>query len=258
MCSIISITVQNLNTSVQNFCFFQEPAAYSDSLGQHVHAVCLASRAMAGWQSGVIGQVDFSMVEQHYAGVQTQTSPPTVNGIETSAIAATAVDTTAGKGNEKNQTTMSLTDNIFSLSVATYQSEVPNGAFQIVTPVWDTSRLKFNIGVACLLSSGKAIMSNFIDAPPNKSINVTPQNILYVTTGDYQRGMILELPISDTQTAKCDATSGVTNFMVTYNPEGTWSVVPSLMDRAIMSAPIPPPSRTATLVPDKRSQSGTH
>jgi hypothetical protein len=224
------ITVANKSPNPQGLYFFQEPAKYSG--GQEVYTNSLAFQNIAGYQGGVIAQVIFSMGTQYYAGVQTQTSPPGVSRIQTSAIVAAEIDLTNPGGETDNMTAMSIANNTLGLSPASYDTDVTEGAFRVVTPAWNPNLVNYNVGLAGLLGNGRVILSNFITAPPSSNVDVSPTVILYVSIGNYTGGMTIDFPSSSKNAAVCDTTTGVTDFMVTYEVDGTWTV--QRMTRAIL------------------------
>jgi hypothetical protein len=225
MSTTYTITVQNKSPNPQGLYFFQKPAIYTG--GAEVYANSIGFRNIPGYQGGVIAQVKFVLMEQYYAGAQTQTSPPQVGVAQTSAIAAAEIDITKASGQSDNMTKMSIDNNMLSLSPASYDAGVQKGAFRIVTPAFDPNLEHYNIGLASVTGDGNVVLSNFITAPPSKNVDAQPVVIFYVNTGNYTPGTTINFTSSSVSAAICDATSGQTDFMVTYEANGTWTVAPT-------------------------------
>lgn len=224
MSTTYTITVQNESPNPQGLYFFQKPAQYTG--GVQVYSNSIGFQNIPGYQPGVISQVTFILMEQYYAGAQTQTSPPRVGVAQTSAISVAPIDITPSSGQALNMTNMTISNNTLSLTPAAYDSGVQEGAFRIVTPAFNPTLVNYNIGLAAVMGNGQAVLSNFITAPPSNNVDAQPVVIFYVNTGNYTPGTTINFTSSSKNSAICDATGGQTDFMVTYKTDGTWAVAP--------------------------------
>ena len=224
MATTYTITVQNKSPNPQGLYFFQKPAIYTG--GAEVFSNAIGFENIPGYKGGVIAQVKFILMEQYYAGAQTQTAPPQVGVAQTSAIAAAEIDITKASGSSDNMTKMSIDNNMLALTPASYDAGGQKGAFRIVTPIFDPNLKKYNVGLAAVMGNGQVVLSNFITAPPNSNVDAQPIVTFYVNTGNYTPGTVINFTSSSVDAAKCDATTGHTDFLVTYEANGTWTVVP--------------------------------
>jgi hypothetical protein len=101
-----------------------------------------------------------------------------------------------------------------------------SGAFRITTPTFNSLTQQYNAGMAVKnMVTGDIVLSNFVNAEPNKNIDCQPVMIFYVAVGSYEPGSVINFSESSVTSAVCDATTGFTSFDVVYNPDGTWTVV---------------------------------
>ena len=223
MATTYQITVTNNSSEPQTMFFFQQPAAYSG--GSQVYTNSLASEPMSAKPSVGISQVQFSIVDQYYAGIQTQTSPPQIGVANVTSIVAVPIDiASSGSTNETDLTNMSVSEQgAISLSPPVNGTGVESGAFRIITPVFNPATQSYNAGLAAM-ANGELVLSNFITAQPNQDIDVQPIVTFYVATGSYTAGTVVNFDSVSASSALCDATGGKEDFQVTYNANGTWTV----------------------------------
>lgn len=220
----ITINVTNLTSSLQNFYFFQQPAIYAG--GPQVYTNSLYSAPLLP-NSSSGSSLSFSLQLQYYAGVQQQVSPPQVGSPsgQIAAIQAIGLTPAAGGTPTNNLTNMIITPSL-GLTAPTTGVGVQPGAFRIVTPQFNPSLTPYNAGSAVKSLAGQVTLSNFVAAPPNANLDCQPILKFYVATGTYTPGTVMDFTASSAQAALCDATQGFTTFNVTYNADGSWSVIP--------------------------------
>ncbi|WP_420134456.1 hypothetical protein [Rhodopseudomonas sp.] len=222
MPTTITINVTNNSNVLQNFFFFQQPAAYSG--GQQVYTNSLYSQALLPYStSGAV--LTFTMILQYYAGVQQQVQPPQVGQPSGQLAAIQAINlTSASGGPQTNNTTNMTVSPSLGLSVPAYTAGPQAGSFRIVTPTFNPVLTNYNAGSAVQSLSGAITLSNFVTVQPNNNLDCQPIIKFYVQTGSYTAGTVMNFTSSSINAALCDATPGFTTFNVTYNVDGTWTV----------------------------------
>ncbi|NIF32820.1 hypothetical protein F3J29_11845 [Enterobacter sp. Cy-643] len=226
MSTLIQINVTNNSPSPKNFYFFQQPAIYSG--GSQVYTNSILSATILPSQQG--GSVyTFLLNLQYYAGVQQRYSPPLVGQPSgyTSAIRPIELTPAAG-GTVTNNCTNMVNTPALGLSIPTTDPSVQKGAFRIVSPTFNPSLEQYNGGSAVQLPNGSVVLSNFVNVDPTSNLDCQPILKFYVQTGTYTAGTVMNFTSSSVNAALCDATSGFTTFNVTYNADGTWTVVPGV------------------------------
>lgn len=225
MSTLIQINVTNNSPQLQNFFFFQQPAAYTG--GSQVYSNSLLSTPLLPFsQSGSV--YTFLLKLQYYAAVQQQVAPPVVGQPSgyTSAIQAIGLTPAPGGTPTSNCTTMSTSP--LGLTPPQTVSGVQPGAFRIVSPVYDPTKQQYNGGAGAQLGTGAVVLSSFVTVQPNSNLDCQPVLKFYVATGNYQSGTVMNFTSSSAGAALCDATNGYTSFNVSYNVDGTWTVTPSV------------------------------
>ncbi|NEQ86225.1 MAG: hypothetical protein F6K26_40965 [Moorea sp. SIO2I5] len=225
MSTLYTINVTNHSPSEQDFFFFQKPAVYQG--GAQVYSNSIYHQVLQPYKSSG-ATLTFQFLQQYYAGVQTQ-RPNLVVGQASGTITANqAIDLAIEGENTNNSTTMSV-DPSLGLTPPVHTDDVQEGAYRISTPQFNANLHKYNAGLAIKNSiTGTIVLSNFINAEPDKNIDCQPQLIFYVQTGSYQAGDVIHFTTSGRGAAQCDTTDGFTTFDVIYNPDGSWSVTPVL------------------------------
>jgi hypothetical protein len=224
MATLFQINIVNNSSSFQNFYVFQKPAAYTG--GQQVYSNSL-------WNQGILpsaqggSSATFLSLQQFYAGVQQQITPPVVGGVSgySSAIQAIGLTPAAGGAPTNNTTTMIISPGL-GLSPPTSTTGPQTGAFRIITPQYNPTVTPYNAGSASQSPSGIVTLSSFIVAQPLQNIDCQPVVQFYVQTGTYTPGTVINFTTSSSNAALCDATTGFVSFNVIYNVDGTWSVTP--------------------------------
>jgi hypothetical protein len=222
MSTLYTINVTNNSPNNQDFFFFQEPAKYTG--GSTVYSNSIYHQIVQpNKTSGAT--FTFQLLQQYYAGAQTRMQAPVVGQASGYTTAKQAIELTPATGSPPpNCTSMSIEPSL-GLSPPQSVQGVQPGAFRIVTPIFDANLYQFNAGLAVMnTQTGAAVLSNFINAEPNKNIDCAPVVIFYVQTGDYQAGTVINFTTSSLGAAVCDATSGFTTFDVSYNTDGSWTV----------------------------------
>jgi hypothetical protein len=231
MATPITINVRNNSSVLQNFFFFQQPAVYTG--GQEVYTNSLYTQALLPYStSGAV--LTFSVILQFYAGVQQQVSPPIVGKPSGQLAASQPIGLTPAPGGAptNNTTTMTVKPSL-GLSVPVSSSAPQTGSFRIITPVFDPVLANYNAGSAVQTLTGGITLSNFVTAQPNSNLDCQPVIIFYVQTGTYTPGTVMNFTSSSATAAVCNATPGFTTFDVQYNADGTWSVTPFALVRAL-------------------------
>jgi len=222
MSNLYTINVTNNSGSNQEFFIFQQPAIYTG--GPKVYSNSLYQELVAPYSNG--GVMQFQMNLQFYAGVQSQSSTPSVGSVSGGITASQPVNLTPLTGEATNNTT-NFSIHPLSLSKPTSSSEVQAGAFRIVAPIYTpASDGNYNVGMAAqgTVPGAPAILSNFIVANPNQFVDCQPVLQFYVATGSYSAGQVVNFSSASVGSALCDATTGASTFYVSYNANGTWTV----------------------------------
>jgi hypothetical protein len=110
---------------------------------------------------------------------------------------------------------------------------VQPGAFRIVVPTYDPALQTYNGGSAVKLANGNVVLSNFVTLGPTTNLDCQPILKFYVQTGTYTSGTVMNFSSGSIGAALCDATSGFTTFNVSYNADGTWSVIRSVSSTSL-------------------------
>ncbi|MDG5494189.1 hypothetical protein [Niveispirillum sp. BGYR6] len=229
MATLITINVTNNSPTQQNMFFFQQPSIYVGGSKVYSNSI-FTSPLSPSASSGAV--LTFQILLQHYAAVQQQVSPPIVGQPSGYSSAIQAIDLAPADGGAPTLDTTYMTVNPLGLSPPVNSSGPQPGTFRIVTPSYDPILAKYNAGSGVRTSTGGVILSNFVTAEPGKNLDCQPILKFYVQTGTYTPGSVMNFTQSSINAALCDATSGFTTFNVTYNPNGTWSVVPYALARA--------------------------
>lgn len=226
MSTLIQINVTNNSPVLQSFFFFQQPAIYQGGANVYSNSL-LSTPILPSAQGGSV--YTFLLKLQYYAGVQQQVAAPVVGQPSgySSAIQAIGLTPAAGGTATNNATTM-IVSPALGLTPPVPASGVQPGAFRIISPVYNPTLQQYNGGSAVQLINGAVVLSNFVTVNPNSNLDCQPILKFYVQTGQYTAGTVMNFTSSSVNAALCDATSGFTTFNVTYNPDGTWSVVPSV------------------------------
>ena len=252
MSTKITINVTNNSPHPQNLFFFQQPAAYDG--GQEVFSNSLyTAPLLPSASSGAV--LSFSMNQQFYAGVQQQVSPPVVGQSSGQLSASQPIGLTpkAGGGGN-NTTTMSLIPSLgLTIPVATEGPQT--GSFRVVTPTYNPIAA-YNVGSAVRTLVGGISLSNFVSAQPTMNIDCQPVLKFYVAVGTYTPGTVMNFTSSSINAALCDGTQGYASFNVTYNADGTWTVVSFAQVKTIDGKDLLIPGATAHNV-DILNEAGT-
>ena len=220
------IIVENNSPSAQQFFFFQEPAVYSG--GSTVYSNSIGSGSLPAYASGTVNQLQFTLLEQYYAGVQTQSATPAVGVAQTNVISQVAIELASSGASTTDSTTVVLqSDGSPYLTTPVADGDVQDGAFRIVTPTYTPSQYGYNIGLSTTTNVNdiqEAVLSNYISAEPTTNTDVQPIVKFYVNTGAYVAGTTVNFTSTSSTAALCDATSGKLVFSVVYNADGTWTV----------------------------------
>ncbi|OKB65004.1 hypothetical protein BHU62_19790 [Serratia marcescens] len=231
MGTLVQINVQNNSPALQNFFFFQQPSVYVG--GAEVYSNSLLSTTILPSSQG--GSVyTFLLDFQYYAGVQQQVAPPQIGQPSGYSSAIQPIDLTpAAGGAATNNSTNMIVSPALGLTPATQAQGVQPGAFRIVSPTYNPLLEKYNGGSAVRLVNGTVVLSNFVTVNPGSNLDCQPILQFYVQTGNYTSGTVMNFTSSSVNAALCDATTGFLTFNVTYNANGTWTVVPST-NRAVL------------------------
>lgn len=221
MSTVYEIIVENNSNSKQDFYFFQQPAIYSD--GAKVYTNSIGNCRLPAKGAGT-NQIIFSFEQQYYAGAQKQSAPPIVGQAQTTPVSQIDMDIATETGKPQDCTTLVINGDMINLTDPVNDSSVQEGAFRIITPIFNPNVNKYNIGLSAVNGDGEVLLSNFIEGEPNKNMDVQPIVKFYVNTGSYTPGTVVNFTSSSVNAALCDATEGKLIFRVTYNADGTWAV----------------------------------
>ncbi|MEG2273227.1 MAG: hypothetical protein RSC05_13250 [Acinetobacter sp.] len=231
MSTLIQINVTNNSQSARNFFFFQQPSIYVG--GQAVFSNSLLSTTILPASQG--GSVyTFLLDLQYYAGVQERFTPPVIGQPSGYSSAIRAIDLTPTQGGSpKNNCTTMINSPALGLVPPVSDTSVQSGAFRIISPTFNPTIHQYNGGSAVQLPNGAVVLSNFVSVDPTSNLDCQPILKFYVQTGNYTAGTVMNFTSSSIGAAICDATNGFTTFNVSYNPDGTWSVTPSVRKLSI-------------------------
>ncbi|WP_394847146.1 hypothetical protein LZC95_06710 [Pendulispora brunnea] len=223
MATLYTINVKNDSLQAQNFYFFQKPAVYTG--GPQVYSNSIYKQKLLPYaNSGSI--LTFQFLQQYYAGAQTRQHPPVVGQASGFTTSSQAIDLTSATGTGNNTTQMVVDP--LGLSPAINTAGVQPGAFRIISPAFNPVLQQFNAGLAVKdAATGLVTLSNFVTVEPSKNLDCQPVLTFYVQTGDYQAGDVINFTTSSIGAAACDTTPGYTTFNITYNLDGSWTVLPS-------------------------------
>lgn len=223
MSTTYTIIVENQSPYPQNFFFFQKPASYTG--GAQVYSNSIGSGRLPASGPGT-AQLQFQANVQYYAGVGKQVSPPKVGNTSVGDIVQMPIDITPSSGTVNNMTQMQLEP--LNLTAPTSVPGVQEGAFRIKIPAFNPNTQQYDAGLSTttMLNGGipEVVLSNFVTAEPQDNLDVQPVVKFYVSTGNYTAGTVVNFTESAQNSAICDATSGKTDFLVTYTAKGGWTV----------------------------------
>ena len=152
------------------------PGIYSNSLFSYQLAPYASSGTTLTFQCNL----------ETMAGVQQAHGTPVVGTFSGFSSASQPIEVATTGGTSKDGTHMSVSP--LGLSPAANQPGVQPGAFRIVTPAFNPVLSTFNAGSALNSSLGGVVLSSFIVAQPNSSIDIMPSKKFYVQTGTYVAG----------------------------------------------------------------------
>ncbi|EJF30543.1 hypothetical protein F3J27_00055 [Enterobacter sp. Ap-916] len=224
MSTMIKFNLTNQSSTQQDFFFFQKPAIYSG--GSNVYSNSIQSIVLAPYSTSS-STYTFLINMQFYAGVQQANTPPVVGKQSGFLSAIRPIDLTPATGTPSKGNSTSLSLNPFGLSSPVTDAEAEPGSFRIVSPVFSPNLNHVNGGSAVMLGDGSVVLSNFTTVLPNQNLDCQPILKYYIQTGSYQSGTVMNFTSSSNSAALCDATEGESIFDVTYNADGTWTVVSS-------------------------------
>lgn len=225
MSTLIQINVTNNSPTAKSFFFFQQPAVYTGGVEPYSNSL-LGTEIAANDGSGSV--YSFQLLQQFYAGVQQQHSMPVIGEPSGYSSAIQPIDLTPAAGGTPTNNMTIMANSPLGLSVPTDDADVQAGAFRISTPTYDATLAQFNGGTAVQLATGAIVLSNFVTVDPTTNLDCQPVLQFYVATGDYTAGTVINFTSSSSVSALCNATTGYTNFDVSYNADGTWSVISSV------------------------------
>ncbi|MDZ7320087.1 hypothetical protein N4G41_00355 [Kosakonia sacchari] len=225
MSTRLKFNVKNLSNHPLDFFFFQQPAIYTG--GSKVYSNSIQSVLLGPYSEGA-STYTFLLNLQFFAGAQQRYTPPDVGQQAGYLSAIRAVDLTPADTStaKNNSTTLSLSP--FGLATPAADSTAQPGSFRFVSPVFnpDLNDIIY-AGSAVQLADGSVVLSNFTTLFPNQNLDCQPILKFYLQTGTYEAGTVMNFTSSSQTAAHCDATTGENTFDVTYNADGTWTVVPS-------------------------------
>ena len=220
MVDLITINVVNATQSNKAFFFYVGQAQYSVS--GVPGAQSLTTTTVAPSTSG--GSFTLQLPFDNYAAAQK------VGGGESRQSAIQQIALSTGSSGVNDSTQMSV--NPIALAPPVSNSSVPVGAFEIVVPSYNSNSQNYYVGTGLRSQSGLVVLTSYVLATPATSVNVTPSTSIYVALGTYAAGQTI--PSQIPSSGRCD-TSVASNFNVTYNPDGTFTVRP-FADTAFLSA----------------------
>jgi hypothetical protein len=209
---------------MQDFYFFQKPAQYVG--GDKIYSNSIYNSKLRPSSHG--GQLKFSLLQQYYAGVETQAGSIIVGQASGTIIAIQPIELASSDPQSKDVTDivgMELDPlGLTEPRSAKPEEKVTDGSFRIITPSFNPDTQKYNAGLGVTLEDGSYSLSNFINAEPSKNIDCQPIVIFYIQTGGYVQGDVINFTSSSVGAAVCDATNGTTTFNVSYEKDGSWVV----------------------------------
>ncbi|MDY8109887.1 hypothetical protein U0C82_12130 [Fulvimarina sp. 2208YS6-2-32] len=218
MSTLLTINIENDESTNQTFYVFQQPAIYDG--GSQVYSNALWSGLLGGYQESG-GTLTFQINMQFYAGIQQAHSTPQVGHSSGYASAIRAIDLETDGTTTNDSVTATLTPLGLSRPVA--EEGVQGGAFRINTPSFSPPAI-YNVGSAIEVVDQGVVMSNFVVASPDTFVDCQPILKFYVATGTYTPGTVMNFTQASLHAALCDFTGGKTEINVTLNNDGTWKV----------------------------------
>ena len=227
------IIVRNSSQTAQYFYVFQKRATFQPPTTPGAISSCSLGCQNVGNYGSSGAQIVFGLDRQIYAGAISTALPPppqstASNSMSTSrflvnistAKQAISLTTDAGSNPPTNFTELAL--NPLGLSEPVYQSGILVGAFAVkVPPYTPTPAPQLFCGVAAVSADQTVILSSFIAPAPNATMSCAPEQIFFVKTGYQPIGSILTY--DESNSARCDFTTGFTSITATYNSNGTFS-----------------------------------
>jgi len=229
------IIVRNLSQNAQYFYVFQKRATFQPPTSPTSTFCCSLGCQNVGNYGSSGAQIIFKLDRQIYAGAISTAAPippsqPSAsNSLRTSALlvsttsTARAIALTTASGGSSTGNSSELMLNPLGLTTPTYKSSVSVGAFAIVVPSYTpTPSPELFCGVAALNTNQTVILSSFIAPAPNATMSCAPEQIFFVNTGYQSAGSVLTY--DESNSARCDFTTGYGTITATYNSNGTFSV----------------------------------
>lgn len=218
--SIYTINITNMSSGFQSFYIFQAP--FECATNSNIYSNSLFSAGLPPYEnSGSTLQLQVS--NQYYSAVQAQSSPLMIGSTSSGSISAQPVTLTNASDPSFNNVTY-LNVNPLGLAPACSQGGVTPGAFRVVTQNYNANSVgNINIGLATKIN-GSLVLSSFLEGQPGQNLDCSPTPIFFVQTGNFQAGSLINLYSAYQGAAICEATTENSNFNVTYNIDGSFSV----------------------------------
>lgn len=227
------IIVRNFSSTTQHFHLFQKAASFHSSLTINpVLSSSLGCQAVGNHES-TGAEISFELSRQIYAGaISVAPAVPLSQSMKlstdrmprlpvNSTRAVRQIELTSVKSdNALNCTTLTLDP--LGMSQPVNHAGIPVGGFGATVPSYDPAPIPaLYWGVAALNSHGDIVLSSCINPQPNSTIACVPEQIFFVKTGFRPDGDVLFY--DESNSARCDFTTGFTRITVNYNADGTFS-----------------------------------
>ncbi len=217
MASTLRIIVTNNTPSRQDFHFFQQPAVFTGE-GQ-VFCNSLFSEPLQPYRpSGA--NLTLQMRQQPFAGIQRAKTRPQIGLPSGDASFNRPIDPAPHIGEANDWTTASVDP--LGLSRPTAAADLRPGNFRMTMPMYRQTDL-YNVGSAVEVH-GFPVLSSFVVAQPDTTVDCSPIARFYVRTGRHTAGSVVDFTTASIHAAICDFTDGGTVVNVTLNPDGTWII----------------------------------
>lgn len=227
------IIVQNLSQTAQYFYVFQKRATFEPSTST-IYCCSLGCQNVGNYVSSG-AQIVFGLDKQIYAGAISTAAPPPPPSLSTASVSSgtsrllvsnattkQAISLTTGTGSNPPTNFTELTLSPLGLSAPIYQSGISVGAFAINVPPYTPAPLPALFsGVAAVNTNQAVILSSFVAPVPNATMSCSPTQIFFVKTGYQPVGSLLTY--DESNSARCDFTTGFATIIATYNSNGTFS-----------------------------------
>lgn len=231
MSDLFAINVSNAQSVRSSFFLFQQPALFGKTAGTPNSLYCgTVLPAEDGAQLALrLDATAYAMVVEIDPPAPISHMAPSPGVIGVHQVASQQIDLAAPSDSPAlaQSTTMiwDSTGRSLGLAKPSHQQGVPAGAFRIQTATFAPPDA-FQVGAGAVVNGAK-VLSSFIGAKPQLTVDCAPVQKYYIAAGSETFGTPLNFAQASKNAQLCDFTSGHHTADVTYNTDGSWSVTMS-------------------------------